>query len=207
MMYLNSKFTFGKYEGLTLKEVYQGTLNPDKNVIQAFLNKILNTRYKALETCKLTDKFLFIDKFTVVNNFIYVDGGLDPYSLDEGIAESIEVPIIENEIKNYINTFFQPSWLGVLENLQDFNSKQIEKKNIGADPTYIEWCIKEVNSFIIHYSTMKELEKLSIAEIKGIEILWIDDNIYEYAPLIETRKFKFKEQLIDEVESMYKIDI
>ena len=67
---LEQKFGFGKYKGLTFKEVYQGTNDLDKELIIAFLRYKLN---QDAEIIMLNEPFIRIDKIQITDSHIKIE--------------------------------------------------------------------------------------------------------------------------------------
>jgi hypothetical protein len=196
-MELDSKFTFGMYKGLTLQEVYQGTLTLNRRLLQAFLNKILNDIHPYLPK---SFHFEFIEKFVVTENTIEIIGtqefwetGIDARGNSIGKLDEVYLGNIQDILKQIISYHFNDNWLGVLETVPAFNALQAERKVIGGDPQYLLWCMKEVEGFHIHEKAMSELEKLPFCEFSGIDIMYKKHNSYEYTPIMNVRQSYFQE--------------
>lgn len=195
-MKLDTTFTFGKYKGLTLQEVYQGTLTPDRNLIRLYLDKILNNIHPHIP---LSNHFVFIDRFIVTENTIEVVGTQEFWETDvgsngESIGEVGEVFLgnLQDTLKQIINCHFNSTWLGIVETLPEFNASQEQRVKIGGDPQYLEWCMRHVDGFQIGDKAMEELMQLSYCELSGVDVMYISHNLYEYVPIIKVRQPYFK---------------
>jgi hypothetical protein len=199
-MNLSTKFTFGKYEGLTLQQVYHGTLNLDRKLLRMYLDKILNNRhsYIPVDFC-----FQFIEEFVVTQNTIQVVGTLEPYDVGKDAKgypithlSRIVLGNIQSLLKTFINYHFSGNWLGIIEPLQTFNAAQETRCVLGADPQYLAWCIRNVDSFVITEDAINALKHLSIARLTGIEVHFVKDGLFEYAPVITTDSYTFTDEIL-----------
>lgn len=186
-MDLNGKLHFGINEGLTLRQIYQGTSKINDKQLKNFLVKCLDSELvpkpNEFSICELIigEKDIEIipdifdtNKLHTKNNQIYLGD----------LSEKIEI---------YFNHFFKPNWFGVIQNLQEFNSGQYI---IGGNPEYILWCINEAKNFNIDLFTLRQLEKLKVFRFKGIKVEMIALNQYKYRPIIEEEYYRFNFQLL-----------
>lgn len=183
------KIHFGQYRGLSIKDIYQGSLHCDQIFLEDFLHYIFNISEDEYSFFLLKE---FIDEFEIKDNKIRIIGGIDDPEKLLSDGNRIVFGNIQEKIESFINIHFDKSFLGILEDIRKFNKNQERPVKIGADPEYLEWCEKNVAGFQIHVNVKRELEKLPIARLKGIKILFIGNETYEYAPFYEIEKFTFK---------------
>lgn len=188
-MSINEPLNFGKYKGLTIKEVYQGT---------NFLNKDLIKGY-------LLEKIATADS-TILSEHILVD------IMDFEISDTLirVTPCVEdlfgNWTKNIENLFRNGnSWadrlIGNLS-LDEYNIKKhsLNKEKIelaDGNPDYIDWCINNVGFFFITPEELLELQNLEVYIFAGIEVKHKIEDIYEYKPRINVIKHEFKEKSVN----------
>lgn len=141
---IDTDLDFGKYQGLTIREVYQGSLKINRHLIRDFLNHILNS--KDFQEWTLFDASNFIEKFDLTDEFIRVNGEIANHELPEGPRNKMLLGNLEKDLGNYINQHFRPDFLGVLPDLGQFNNLNIIPLQIGGDPQYFKWCKKKMDS-------------------------------------------------------------
>ena len=90
---------------------------------------------------------------------------------------------------------------GGFHSLAEFNKSYNPKFVIGADPGYLCWCIKNIDSFFISVDEIELLEKLEISLFKGIKVFIKNrgfySGVYEYCPDMEIKYFSFPEKIKD----------
>ena len=188
-MTIDESFKFGKYKGLTIKEVYQGTNFIKKDLLKGYL----------LEKIATADPNISSDNFIVE-------------IMDFEISDTLirVTPCMEDFNGNWTKTIenlFQDgnSWVDRLignTSLDDFNIKKYslgkEKPELtGGNPEYIEWCIKNVDYFFIDSEELSELQNLDVHVFIGIEVKHKIEDIYEYKPRIKIIKHNFKVEIIN----------
>ena len=189
-MDLNSVFTFGQYKFLTLKEVYQGTLNPIPSLIRDYLDMILNNIHPHIPDEHF---FQFVEKYKVSDEKIEVIGTLEAWPDKRGgfTFGPVGFGNMEEELQKIINYHFSDNWLGILMNIKMFNASKERPSVIGGDPDYIVWCLRNIGGLIICEETIQKLEKLKVTRLVGMEVMYVCPNTYEYRPIIKTEYFKF----------------
>jgi len=60
-----------------------------------------------------------------------------------------------------------------------------------GNPEYIEWCLQNLGTFYLYPSYIPYLEQLDTFLFEGFKINRISENIFEYSPLVNKRKFNF----------------
>lgn len=185
----NEQIDFGCYKGLSIKEIYQGTLNINRHLLADFLNHILNS--EDFEKWAFFEAKVLIERFDLSNGVIEVIGQFDDPEKPEGPDNQIIFGDLENEIQSYINIHFQSDFLGVTVDIGRFNNFQKLPLQIGGDPKYLKWCETNVESFKLTEGCKRELEKFSIAKLIGIDILYTGNEAYEYAPKFSIEKYQF----------------
>ncbi|MDK2842764.1 MAG: hypothetical protein PWQ17_2270 [Anaerophaga sp.] len=188
-MRITELFTFGKYSGLSVKQVYQGSDKINNDLIKKYLlYKIENPSIIDSNEEILTEIF----KFEISDTIFRATPIMDDFKGNWKIS-------IEKLFRDSSN------WTDRLignKSLDDFNTKiYSEQKNepeiTGGNPEYIEWCIKNVEDFMLDPEELIELQKLEIYRFKGIEVIHKIDDIYEYKPKIIIEKFQFSEQIFE----------
>ena len=184
---INDRLEFGKYSGLSVKEIYQGTLNIDRGLLQRYLKKILNEG----DAHKRRIDFRLIDKFDVSLTEIKVVGEIHDHEKSVSVNNRVIRGNMQQEISTFINYHFADNFLGILENLESFNKLQDKPTVLGGDPEYLSWCEREVDDFKLSLECKKNLEKLSVARLVGVQVLYNGDESYNYTPSFEVQSFKF----------------
>lgn len=180
---LEQKFGFGKYKGLTFKEVYQGTNDLDKELIIAFLRYKLN---QDAEIIMLNEPFIRIDKIQITDSHIKIE--LYNEDLIGDWSKSIEN--IFSEGGKFINNFLRGN--STLDEFYTKNWRLVNNKSlVGGNPEYINWCIKKPEGMWFYEKDLTELMALDVYRFQGIKVNYIGNNKYEYSPCIATTKYSF----------------
>lgn len=185
----DKRMYFGQYKGLSIKEIYRGTLKIDKGLFKDYLDKILNDS-------NLDDGIFLeielIEKFDITEGTIKIIGEIHDPGKPLTPANRIVFGNIQNNLVAYINKHFNDNFLGILQDIRKFNKSQTESLQIGADPEYLEWCERNVNDFQLSTNCKRELEKSPIARLKGVQVLYIGQETYEYVPQFSIEEYSFK---------------
>ena len=185
----NEKIDFGKYNGLSLKEIYQGTLNIDRHLLADFLNHILNS--KDFQEWSHSEIKHLVERFDLSNGVIEVVGQIFNEEKSKSLDNKVVFGNQQNEIQSYIDKHFQGDFLGITVDIGKFNNINKQPLQIGGDPQYLKWCENNVPNFKIAESCKRKLEKFPVAKFIGIDILYIGNETYEYAPKFSIEKYKF----------------
>jgi hypothetical protein len=183
MYELNDKVDFGKYKGLTIRQIYQGTLQIDKFLFRDYLNQILNSTefYK----WAFFEESEFIDNFDLTNNYILLKGEIHNHEIPQSENNRMTFGNLEKKISNYINQHFQPNFLGILLDIDQLNCINGFPNQIGGDPKYLNWCEKNIESFYLSENCKLELSKLSYVKLIGVNLIYIGQEKYDYGPNLE----------------------
>ncbi len=187
-MRLDNIFGFGKFKGLTLRQVYQGTNQIDKDLIRCFLKYKIE---KDGAIMALNETFLRIDTMEIDDTCIKVELYNDDYK--------------GNWSKNIESLFSESMGIGNFlrgnTTLDEFYTKNYRKKNqtllIGGNPGYIDWIIKKLDKFWFSNEVLIELMALDVFRFAGIKVTHLKDNVYEYVPHILTYKYSFPKKSIE----------
>ncbi|MEJ8756374.1 hypothetical protein WG947_05175 [Pontibacter sp. H259] len=201
-MNLNDAFTFGKYKGLKLIEVYRGTLIIDPAVLLGYIKLLLNTEarhhYENTFSCLQLE---FVDEFWVRENLItaYIYTGISDNPDVENLEPKLEELSynIENELESYLSIGNQRTGydLGGFHSLSEFNKSFDSKHIVGGDPQYLSWCIQNIDGFFIPYDKLTLLEQTKVAIFNGFHILHKSGGTYEYSTNFKTGLYKFPERV------------
>ncbi len=191
---IDTKLQFGQYLGLTVKEIFQGTLNLNKGLLKNYLDFILNK--ELLENRQdfgsiYFNEVEFIDNFEVYEFSFKIIGEIDNPEKELSNSNRMKFGNIEKKIESYINSHFSKNYLGILKTLNKFNFENQPSSKINGDPEYLVWCEKNINNFILSINCKIELENFSVSLLKGFKILYIGDETYEFFPEIDVRSFSF----------------
>lgn len=188
-MNLYDSFDFGKYIGLTPKEVFSGTDKIDENLSSDFVQYCLND----LKGILPVEEFEFIDEFIVEKDIIYVIPSIDNEDKLRSYGNRLIFDDISNQIKNHITHCIRNMYDGSTQ-LEIFNYSYYNKV-IGGNPEYIEWVCMAKRIFSIEQ--LNELKKYQVNRLKGIRIEKIDDIKYQFSWFFTKEYFKFKEETLE----------
>ena len=194
-MELDDHFYFGKYKGLTLREVYQGSEHVDRELLKAYI-------IHKIETPNLQDMIAEFMTYEVSDTLLRVKCDLfdDEDSLNEDLAHTIE--------KLFRDTItWTDDQIGNLS-IDNFNTKRASQRNSipivgGGHPEYIDWCIRSVDEFNVNPDAIVELQSLTVFRLLGIKITRKLEDIYEYGPKVGHEKFSFSERVLEKNQEKY----
>ncbi|WP_114783485.1 hypothetical protein [Botryobacter ruber] len=205
-MEIEEKFAFGKYKGLSLIDVYKGTLNIDRQLLRDYLNFLLNTddvRFR-FENNFDSQCFQLADKFEVNDYEIQALTFYETRTNDEGVPYG-EFGELGNNIKPPLEQYISICnsrigyEIGGFVSLAEFSKSYHTRYLVGADPGYLFWCIKNIDNFFLSANNIDLLEKLEISIFKGIRVfrknMVLSGGIYEYCPDMEIKYFSFPEKI------------
>lgn len=195
----NDVFINGKFKGLRIIDVFQGTNNIDQDILSHYVRVMLNINsMQGLEETFEAPFSQLIDEFEVTNNKIKVVYG--------GKSDrKIRIRNLEDNLQEYL-TMGQTAvgrmdfrrWnLNQPFSLQDVNAKQEKKSVIGAAPDYICWGIakQDYETFYIEPEDLEAMEGLEIYIFCGVNVIHLGDDLYEYTPDIQTETFTFSKEI------------
>lgn len=195
-MEIDERFGFGKYKGLTLREIYQGSEQVSQSFIKNYVfERIANPIIEFIVPGCMT--------FEVSNTLLRVYCTLPDVRIeDEDLTKELEMFFADAD-----------SAIDCLSgnlSIDNFNinlskSERIVPEATGGRPEYVEWCMRKVHSFYIKEITVNDLQSLPIYRLKGVKINRKIENIYEYSPKIEVEYRKFSEGVV--VKNREKIPI
>lgn len=198
-MRLNDTLLFGKFKGLRIINVFQGTNNIDQDILSHYVRVMLNINsMQGLEETFGAPFSQLIDEFEVTNNKIKVVYG--------GKSDrKIRIGNLENNLQEYltmgqtaVGRIFFRSWnLNQPFSLEDVNALREKKSIIGAAPDYICWGIANENfkKFYIEPEDLEAMEGLEIYIFCGINVTHLGNDLYEYAPNIQTKTYTFSKEI------------
>jgi hypothetical protein len=196
-MKLNDTFHFGKFKGLKLIEVYQGALNIDKSLIKKYVEHMFTSDARwAFEGLIGKPIFQVIDSFEVSDSEIRVIGMFaEPWNSNSD--ERVKLGNIEDLLQRYLSIGNEKIGriIGGFDSLDVINKQNEVRKPVGANPSYLTWCIENVNNFFIDTEDLEFLENLKIILFKGINVVYKGKEVFEYAPIIEITNYHFTNQL------------
>lgn len=189
-MLINQNITFGKYIGFTVKEVYQGSNNINKDLLKSYLKARLENTSSNYNECAVLLDFM---TFEISDTIIRVTTSTD--NLNKDWSKSIEG--IFKDVKNSLtNPFLEILTLDYF-NTNFFSLAHVKTRiSPNGNPSYIEWCINNVEHFILNPNVIKELNELDIYTYAGIDVTHKIDDIYLYKERFKIRKFTFSDDTI-----------
>lgn len=186
-MQIDEPFGFGRYKGLTLREVYQGSEFVSQAFIRDYvLERIANPIIEFIVPGCMT--------FEVSNTLLRVYCTLPDVRIeDEDLTKELEML--------FADTDSAIDYLSGNLSIDNFNinlskSKRTVPEVAGGRPEYIDWCMQVKESFYINELTIDHLQSLPIYRLKGVKINRKIENIYEYSPEIEVEYRKFSEGVV-----------
>ena len=189
MYEIDDQLSFGQYSGLSIKEIYQGTLVPDRELLRDYLIHILDD---GSDLMLYLEESEFIERFDLTTTEIIVIGEVFDPSKPLDRSNRVVLGNIQDVLTSFINFPFRPNSLGIRVDIKSFNKSQPIIKKIGGDPEYLVWCENNVSNFRLSQKCKDELETLPVARLTGIDVFYIGNETYEYTPKIMMDTFKFK---------------
>jgi hypothetical protein len=211
-MKLNDKFTFGKYNGRTLKEVWTGvhTFN-DSDVIIRYLKEFFDFCLGNLdETVTIPISKFNIDK-------------LNESGADRKPHSKISIMVTESEIRFNTNSDFdasaiQTAYVAILTGdfkqptkaypalyngnhwINNFEGFSINSKDFVAlqgDPDYVHWCVMNLLDFFVEPKDLEELSLLDSRYLKTFNTQTVGKHVIEYSPVYVSNLFRLNNDFID----------
>lgn len=188
-MDINRVLIFGRYKGLTIKEVFSGNKDIDRDLLSAYLIwRVEKADYENLDNEITSNLFNFKINRTTIELF----PTLPEFNVDA--SKSLE---------NYFVSGDSLSAKMVNLSLDAFCYDVYLKPNdtklvIGGVPGYIVWCIKSIKDFFIDTDQIEQLAADGVNRFVGINVRLTGDNTYEYSPKIIHEPYKFSELVIKE---------
>jgi hypothetical protein len=181
MYNLNDKLHFGKYEGFTIEEIYCGQAYLTQQFVNDFLYIKLNNlqfnidKYDKVPTQKeiisvqvkdfeiLTDNKMKFLLTLQLNNF-NIDTTNSRYDkiLNEVFSNIVWELTLDDSSKETIDIWGSANMV-----IQDLNSKGKSYK-LSADPSYIEWCINNLDTFFLDLEELIKLTSTSCHHFHGV---------------------------------------
>lgn len=187
-MQIDDIFDFGKYKGLTLQEVYQGTNSISKDVIKGYLLDKISTSDSSINSNAIL--FEIID-FEISDTLLRIHTSIDTLKINW-------TKILEGLFRNGTGILDR---LSGNSSIDDFNinkySHSLSKPELtSGNPEYLEWCISNVDKFYIDPESIIELENMVVYRFEGIEVKFKIDDIYQYKSKIVFQKRDFSKTTI-----------
>lgn len=199
-MRISDKFEFGKYKGLTLKQVFQGAPTINMRLLQEYLDKMLNHNADGFQLFseQLNYKLLkVIYKFEITENQINVFGiYLSPKSY---FKKRLKIMNFEPFLWDYLSDILEIKTFYLTHEYEQNEVKENSEPRLplAGDPSYIFWCIENVNHFFVETDDLMELEKLIVHNFKGFHIEFKNYECYEYKPSFDEQYIKFSDKIKD----------
>lgn len=191
-MGIDDILNFGKYSGLTVREVYQGIEKPSESLIRGYmLHRILYNNPD--ESGHYVSDMV---NFEISKTLLRAVPILPDFK--GNLSKEIE-KVLCNGSSKLDNALKLSTSLTTLDyyNIEVY-SKNLEKPELaGGIPDYISWCIRNVKSFFVDPEAIYILEDLDVFKFKGIRVIHKIEDIYEYKPIMGICKGKFDKMTID----------
>ena len=201
MYKIYDELKFGKYEGFTIREIYCGQKIISSKLINEFLSDKLNNLSFTIQADNISkDVKVEIKKFKILTNnelFYEIEYKTDPnldlkYSKYEVFDHIIWDLILNDESKEAIEVFGSAN-----EFILNLNAgKSIYKPS--ADPSYINWCIINLDNFCLNPRYLSELQQETCHHFYGVKLFagGFNSNIYKYVPNVIVKKYEFDNDTI-----------
>jgi len=186
MFFLTRRFHFGKYRGLTLQQVYQGTDNISKKLISSYVKHVLENDEDALNKAILLNRI-----FTFEINDTTIHTKPIQKNIKGNFSQRIE------QIFSVRNNPSDKTYIDTLDNfnITSYSLNRTAVELAGGNPEYIIWCLNKLDHFFIH--SMEDLYSLEINRFRGIKVKCIGEQTYEYEPIIVKEQRNLPQALID----------
>ena len=203
------QFNFGKYKGLTLKEVYLGTPIELETMID-FMHYVLNEEPMShYESTIVPSVYTCIIGFEVFKDQIVVE---PMYSKpwEDDFDERIGLGDICNELKLYFieisNKIKWRAMTGEKLAVENYNLAGDSKICLGPDDGYINWCIENVAGFSISRDDLEYLEAQKQNKYLGVNFECIKENVYKWS-WIKNFKGKLSSRLLNKLKAIDKENV
>lgn len=198
-MRLHDKFTFGKYKGLSLEEVFRGKNSINKELMISYLEHRISLVDAEVPELFKQYSWIWLMNFEISETIMRVTPIIDNYELKKECSESLEKLFAEDPIMNLIVDCYS---------LDEYSTNKFSKKKeiISGNPSYIYWCIENINSFYVDKSALEHLEKNIIYKYKGIKITHKVEDIYEYFPIIDKIIYTAPKHILNKNNEKYKLN-
>ncbi|MBX2965352.1 MAG: hypothetical protein KF845_04340 [Cyclobacteriaceae bacterium] len=189
MVTLDDRFGFGKYKGLTIKDVWTGPILNYKDIIREYfigLDKFIKTDFEQSTSFIIPHDYpplaeLLRERPTKVEPF----GGFDlVVSKNYLIIDADDLKTTKRvniELKKIYKDRFDIVPINKLtKGDKGKNTLTSESLKITADPYYILWCIREVGRFSIDLEEFDKLKSLQSNILERIVLKDIRMDLFEY---------------------------
>lgn len=189
-MDINEVLVFGRYKGLSVREVFAGNENIDRDLLYAYLlwrvekgdaENIGNEITSNLFNFKIDRNT--IQLFPTLPDFDNLDASksLESYFIS---GDSLSAKLMNLSLDSFCyDVYLKPN-----------DNKLV----IGGVPEYIVWCIRTLKDFYINPDQIETLESDGVNRFLGINVHYTGNNTYEYSPKVIHEPFKFSELVIKE---------
>lgn len=197
-MNINSKLTFGKYKGLTIKEIFQGSNKIDKYLIEKYLQEISNNWDSTKNQKGLISEIL---TFEISDTLIRAT----PHVPEFAGNFSQQIAALFRKETSYINRLLGTSF-------EEFITVKKTEENAdltltcGGNPEYITWCINKIDSFYIAPEELKKLQELPIFRFEKMVVVFKIEDIYTYEALFYNEKYVFAHSTVQKNQEKYEAD-
>lgn len=185
-MQIDEHFQFGKYKGLTLREVYQGTKLVDRGLVKMYIvEKVTHPNVQDIDLMQSINIEVSESLLRVKSDFIN-DSNFN-------LSRTIELLFrnstswVDEQIGNVSIDNFSTNCAKLTNTIPKVTS---------GNPEYLNWCISNIGGFYIDPDIIEELHSLPVFRIIGIEVDRKIEDIYEYKPHVKESKFTFSESII-----------
>ena len=203
------QFNFGKYKGLTLKEVYLGTPIELETMID-FMHYVLNEDPMShYESTIVPSVYTCIIGFEVFEDQIVVEPMYSKPWVDDS-DERIALGDICNELKIYFMEISNKiKWRGMTGEklaIESYNLERDSKICLGPDVGYINWCIENVAGFSIWQDDLEYLKSQEQNEYLGVNFECIKENAYRWS-WIKSFKGELSPRLLNKLKAIDKENV
>ncbi|AMM52427.1 hypothetical protein TH61_16245 [Rufibacter sp. DG15C] len=194
-MDIDDKFTFGKYQGLTLRDVYQGNNKLDRNFVEQFLREKLSNDYSVSPASMIGELLSFEVSDTLIRATSIDKEPYRNYQRDIAYLFVYDSNFLRREAGNT----FIGDFVGMKKDENGWDRVLI----CGGKPEYIAWCINTIEWFFVEPSALEELQTMPVFRFKEMEVMFKIEDIYTYRPIFISEPYQFPVSVLHKNSQKY----
>lgn len=174
-------FSFGKYKGLLIKDVYLGYENIESDFVkEMFWHRLLLLTISIYGASSIVEMKNFLQgelQFEISNRVIKIKANSESNTIQwNKIISALQG---KRELFDLLMSRYYSD--------QDVSRKPTSNGN----PYYIFWCIRNLEDFYINPPEIEILENLQVVFFESIEFNFTKSNLFEYKAHFSKRNHKF----------------
>jgi hypothetical protein len=197
-MVLDDTFWFGKHEGYSIRQVYQGV-----NEVHPYLLKnYIRSRISSIIPANDERETLGLFEFEVEDGLLTATIG------SEDLDRKDFSGLFENLFREPDKLRERPEGFLPIEEialeLQD--GDQNHQPIISGRPDYIEWCILNLKVFCLDPEDIDFLQRIPYHIFKGLNLKKVANGLYAFGPEIENHYYTFSDRAMEENARKFEVD-